>query len=207
MSVLTRNHCLVLNKNWTPVGTVTVQRAIIMVFSTYDNGEPKAKIIDHSTFQAMTWEDWAKIQPLATDEKIAAANMFFAVPKTIILTRYEKLPRPKAHFSRRTLLKRDGGVCQYCGCKCNPDDWTVDHVVPRSHGGLTTWENCVVCCVECNRKKANRTPRQANMKLMKEPRKPPVSYFRFDTLKPIKTWAQFLGEAYHNVELENDNKD
>lgn len=115
-AILTTKKCLVLNKNWTPVGTVTLQRAIIMLFSTYNDGTPKARIIEPGTFQTFTWEDWGKIAPLVDDEKIAAANLFFRIPEIILLSRYEKLPRPKIHFSRRTLYKRDKLTCQYCGC-------------------------------------------------------------------------------------------
>jgi hypothetical protein len=200
-AILTSKKCLVLNKNWTPVGTVTLQRAIIMLFSTYDDGTPKARIIEPGTFQAFTWEDWGKLAPLANDEKIAAANVFFKIPEIILLSRYEKLPKPKVHFSRRTLYKRDKLTCQYCGAQPGSEELTIDHVTPRSQGGLTTWENCALACVKCNRKKADKTPKQANMRLLKEPKKPDHNMFRFDTLKPVKSWEAFLGEAYWNVAI------
>jgi hypothetical protein len=198
-AILSNRKCLVLNKNWTPVGTVTLQRAIIMLFSTYDDETPKARIIDHETYQAFTWEDWAKLRPSMTDEKIAAANMFFKIPEVILLSRYEKLPRPKVHFSRRTLYKRDKLTCQYCGHQFPSEELTIDHVIPRAQGGVTAWDNCVLACVACNRRKANRTPKQANMKLLKEPKKPDTNLFRYDSLKPVKSWEAFLGEAYWNV--------
>lgn len=199
--------CLVLNKTWTPVGTVSLQRAIIMLFSTYANGEPKARIIEPETYSLFTWEDWSKLKPLATDEVIKGANMVFRIPEIILLSKYEKLPQPKVHFSRRTLYKRDNMTCQYCGDRPGSAELTIDHVLPRSQGGLTTWENCVLACVQCNTDKANRTPEQAKMKLFKQPHKPRLHLFRYDTLKPVKSWESFLGEAYWSVELENDNKD
>lgn len=206
-ATLTSRKCLVLNKNWTPVGTVTLQRAIIMLFSEYDDGTPKARIIDHETFQAFTWSDWSQLRPLATDDQIAGANLFFKVPEVILLSKYEKLPRPKIHFSRRTLYKRDKMTCQYCGDKPGSDLLTVDHILPRSKGGTTTWENCTLCCVDCNRRKADRTPQQAGMKLRSVPHKPTTNVFRYDTVVPIKSWEAFLGESFWNVELDNDNKD
>lgn len=202
--ILTNKKCLVLNKNWTPVGTVTLQRAIIMLFSEYDDGMPKARIIEPETYQTFTWSDWSKLRPLMTDEKIAASNVYFKIPEIILLSRYEKLPKPKAHFSRRTLYKRDKMKCQYCGCTPGSEELTIDHVIPRSQGGGTTWENCVLCCVDCNRKKADKTPKQANMKLLKEPKKPDMSVFRFDTIKPVKSWEAFLGEAYWNVGIGDE---
>lgn len=205
-AILTNRKVLVLNKNWTPVGTITLQDAITKVFSTYDDGTPKARIIEPETFQLFTWEDWSKLRPLATDEKIAASNMFFKIPEIILLSKFEKLPKPKVHFSRRTLYKRDRMMCQYCGSTPGSEELTIDHVLPRAQGGLTTWENCVLACVDCNRTKANRTPKQANMMLRTVPKKPDPKFFRFDTIKPVKSWETFLGEAYWTVELENDEK-
>jgi 5-methylcytosine-specific restriction endonuclease McrA len=208
MSVLLQHRkVLVLNKNWTPVGTTTLQDAITKVFSTYSDGTPKAKIIEPESYQTFTWDDWSKLKPLATDEKIATVNMCFRIPEIIVLTRYEKLPKPKVHFSRRTLYKRDKLTCQYCGKQPGSEELTIDHVIPRSQGGTTTWENCVLACVDCNRKKANKTPKQARMKLLKEPMKPNMSFFRYDMIKPIKSWEAFIETAYWNVEMPNDNKE
>jgi 5-methylcytosine-specific restriction endonuclease McrA len=204
-AILTSKKCLVLNKNWTPVGTVTLQRAIIMLFSEYDDGTPKAKIIEPDTYQTFTWEDWSKFKPLATDESIAAANVAFKIPEIILLSRYEKLPKPKVHFSRRTLYKRDKMTCQYCGAQPGSEELTIDHVTPRAQGGLTTWENCVLACVECNRKKADRTPKQARMKLLSEPKKPDLNSFRYDTIRPVKSWESFIGTAYWSVPLGDAN--
>jgi 5-methylcytosine-specific restriction endonuclease McrA len=199
--------CLVLNRNWTPVATVSIQRAITMLFSEYDDGTPKAKIIDHETFQIFSWSDWSKMRPSLTDEQIAGANYSYKIPEIILLSKYEKMPRPKVHFSRRTLFKRDKMMCQYCGEKPGTDLLTIDHVIPRAQGGTTTWENCALCCVGCNRKKADKTPKQAGMKLLSVPAKPSTNLFRYETLKPVKSWEAILGEQYWNTELDNENVD
>jgi len=196
--------CLVLNKGWTPVGTIPLQRAVIMLFSEYRNGEPKARVIEPESYAAMTWSDWSKLKLLASDEAIKGANMKFKIPEVILLSRYDKLPKLKVHFSRRNLYKRDEMMCQYCGCKPGSKELTVDHVVPRAQGGGTSWDNCALACVDCNRKKADRTPVQAGMKLKKVPKKPSSRFFRYESLKPIKSWEAFLGAAYFNVELQND---
>ena len=198
-SVFERGRCLVLNKSWTPLRTVSLQRAIIMLFSVYEDGEPKARVIEPESYATMTWDDWSKLKPLATDEAIRGARMEFRVPEVILLTRYDKLPQPKVHFSRRNLYKRDGMTCQYCGARPGSQELTVDHVIPRAQGGGTSWENCVLACVECNRRKADKTPKQAKMTLRKTPKKPHIRFFRYDTLKPVKSWEAFLGEAYWNV--------
>lgn len=196
-TILTKNRCLVLNKNWAPVGTVSLQRAIVMIF-----GE-KARIIDHESYATFTWDDWSKIRPNMTDEKIKSANIAFKVPEIILLNHYDRIPSPKVHFSRRNLFKRDGMKCQYCGCKPGSNELTVDHIIPSSIGGKSTWENCVLACVDCNGRKANRTPEQANMKLRKKPKKPHFN-MRFSTLKRVKSWETFLGTMYWNVSIEDD---
>jgi len=204
-TTLNSRKCLVLNKGWSPVGTVPLQRAIIMLFSTYKNGEPKARIIDHESYQTFTWEDWSKLKPLCTDEALRAAHVAFRIPEVILLTRYDKMPQPKLHFSRRTLYKRDNMTCQYCGCRPGSAELTIEHVIPRSQGGATSWENCVLACVECNSRKADRTPKQAGMKLLSQPKKPRMSLFKFESLKPVKSWEAFLGEAYWNVGIGDDD--
>lgn len=204
-TILQHKKCLVLNKNWRPICTTTLEEAISKVFSSYRDGTPKARIIDPESYETFTWADWAKLIPAVDEEKISTANMSFKIPEVILLSKYEKMPSPKSHFSRRTLYKRDNMQCQYCGCKPGSEELTIEHVVPRSKGGLTTWENCVLACVPCNRKKADKTPAQAGMKLLREPKKPNINLCRFETHKPIKSWSVFLGEAYWSVQLENDN--
>jgi len=207
MSVLTQNRCLVLNKSWTPVGTVPLQRAIIMLFSTYKNGDPKARIIDHESYQTFTWDDWSKLKLRINDDALQGSNVVFRVPEVILLSKYNKLPQPKVHFSRRNLFKRDGMLCQYCCKKFKSDELTIDHVEPKSFGGKSSWENCVLACVACNSFKANRTPVQAGMKLRKPAKKPHMRIVRYDTLKPVKSWEAFLGEAYWNVGIGDDDDD
>ena len=198
-SVFAHRRCLVLNKSWSPVGTVSLQRAVIMLFSTYKTGEPKARIIDPVSYQTFSWEDWSRIKPLVEEEFIQGANIVYKIPEVILLTRYEKLPQPKIHFSRRTLYKRDEMTCQYCGSRPGSSELTIDHVLPRSKGGSTSWENCVLACIDCNSHKADRTPSEAKMKLLSEPKKPRTHLFRYETLKPVRSWEAFLGEAYWNV--------
>ena len=204
--LLKKRRCLVLNKNWTPIATISLEDAICKVYSSYKDGTPKAKIIEPETFRTFTWSDWSKLKPKDNEDKIAASNFIFRVPEIILLSRYEKTPKLKIHFSRRTLFKRDNNQCQYCGCKPGVEELTIEHVVPRSQGGATTWENCVIACVPCNRKKADRTPEQAKMKLLKQPKKPTVNMLRFDSYKPIKSWESFLTQAYWSVQLDNDNE-
>lgn len=194
---------LVLNKSWRPVTILTLEKALIKLFSEYKDGEPKAIIVDCSNgFQTLTWNDWSKIKPLEDEEHLRSVNASFRIPSVIQLTRYDKVPIKKVHYCRKTIYKRDFYKCQYCGGQPGTEELSIDHVIPRSHGGLTTWDNCVLACVKCNTKKANRTPEQANMKLLRIPKKPKMNMFRCDI--KVKDWETFLGASYWLVELEND---
>ncbi len=126
-----------------------------------------------------------------------------AVPEVIRLTRYEKLGERSVVFSRRNLFRRDRATCQYCAAQPGPAELTIDHVVPRSRGGLSSWTNCVLACVMCNTRKANRTPPEARMALRRTPRKPawhgPLVAPAGD--RPV-SWDQFLSKAYWDVALE-----
>lgn len=193
---------LVLNKSWSPLRTVTLRTAIGMLHS--EDNEPKAKIIDPESYQTMTWSDWSKLKVKATDEVIRSANAVFRIPEVILLTTYDKVPMPKVHFSRRTMFKRDEHKCQYCSSR---EDLTIDHIIPRAQGGKTTWENCVAACYKCNAKKADKTPKQAGMKLLKQPERPNWRLFKCDLKHRVKSWEMFIGDAYWNIELINDMDD
>lgn len=200
-SVLNRK-VLVLNKSWNAVGVATLKRAIILLFSEYANGEPKARIIDPTTeFQQYTWADWAALRPKDGEDYIPAGNVIFRVPEVILLSRYEKLPLQRINFSRRTLYRRDSNTCQYCGSQPGTEELTIDHIVPKSHGGKTSWENTVLACIKCNSKKANRTPEQAGMKLQRPPFKPKFNFFKGDVM--INSWRSFVSEAYWSTELRD----
>jgi 5-methylcytosine-specific restriction endonuclease McrA len=118
---------------------------------------------------------------------------------------YDGMPRRNVPFSRRNLYRRDKFTCQYCGNRPGSEELTIDHIVPRSLGGRTSWSNCVLACVECNKRKANRSPREASMHLRKQPKIPHWSWDVEVALGHRKaSWEQFLADRYWNVELESD---
>lgn len=202
--MLAEKKVLVLNRSWAAIGVITLEKALQKVFATYSDGTPKARIIDCvQDFKMMSWDDWSKIKPAENEEGIHTVNAIFRIPEIIIYTRYDKLPQQKVHYNRRQIYHRDSNKCQYCGKRKPGNELSLDHVVPRCQGGKSVWENVVVACVDCNSKKAGRTPKEANMKLLRDPKKPPYNFYTGN--KRIKSWDQFLSEAYFNVELENDN--
>lgn len=205
--ILETRKVLVLNKSWTPINTITLRETFKLLFGEHENGTPKARIIEPESYQPMTWNDWSNLRPSVNDDYIRSANLEFRIPEIILLSTYDKMPKPRVHFSRRTLFKRDNHTCQFCGKRPRNDELTIDHIVPRAQGGKTTWENCVLACYQCNSKKADRTPKQCGMKLLAEPKKPDLRYFKCDLTHKVKSWESFLGLCYWNCELENENQE
>jgi 5-methylcytosine-specific restriction endonuclease McrA len=120
-----------------------------------------------------------------------------------VLAGYNRLPTAAVAFSRRNIHKRDHWTCQYCGRQPGGAELTIDHVVPRSQGGVSTWENCVLACIDCNKHKADRTPAQARMKLHREPVRPAWKPLYARTSERMMSWSKFISEAYWNVPLES----
>lgn len=209
MSVMTQRKVLVLNRGWNPIAVVNLDKAMCLVCSTYKNDEPKARILDAAQdFKLFTWADWAELVPAEGEPIIRSAKANFRIPEIILLSRYNKLPQQRVHFSRRTIYRRDGNQCQYCGCKPGTAELSIDHVLARSKGGKTEWTNCVLACTSCNRKKADRilswrnTADEVNMKLLKQPKKPKFTFYKGDYR--CKSWESILGACYWETELAND---
>lgn len=203
MSVLS-SRVLVLNKSWVACGIWNLKHVISKLHKDEADGTPKAKIVNVETFELYNWDDWSKIKPKKNDKTLKTPNDEFKVPEVIVLTNYNKFPKPRLNFSRRSLYKLYGQNCQYCGKNFRTEELTIDHVLPRSQGGKTSWENCVLACVDCNSKKANRTPEQAKMKLIcGTPRKPTNKIFDVGRI-PCKSWKSFLDAAYWNVDISEE---
>jgi len=121
------------------------------------------------------------------------------VPRIVRLTRFDRMPAQTVRFNRKNLFARDEHRCQYCGKNEPVHKLSLDHVVPRSHGGATTWENIVCCCLRCNSRKGGRTPAQARMKLLTKPAKPrfsPLMLLSADDPR-YESWKTFLQAAGH----------
>lgn len=191
---------LVLNKNWTAIRVESVRDAISKV------SKENAKIIDPHDYQMYSWEDWSNVKVNESDAFISTVRGKIRAPDVIVLNNYEKLHSRTLMFNRRNLFVRDQNTCQYCNKKLSLSDCTIDHVTPRCQGGVSSWDNCVIACVVCNVRKGGRTPKQANMKLLRLPFKPKWSpVFRTRMIKPA--WGKFidvdaiLSEMYWQVEL------
>jgi 5-methylcytosine-specific restriction endonuclease McrA len=187
---------LVLNRNWQPVNIATVARALVLLWSE------RARVVDPSDYQLYTWADWSKLHPGDGERFIRAVRFKLRVPEVITLTTYDRLPKRAVTFSRRNIFKRDRFVCQYCGNQPGSEELTIDHVIPRAQGGESRWDNCVLACVGCNKRKADRTPQQAGMRLKHKPARPTWNPLYALRDVRIESWSKFVSEAYWNVALE-----
>jgi 5-methylcytosine-specific restriction endonuclease McrA len=201
---------LVLNKLWMAIRVVDARRAFTLLFKDL------AEVIrvDDGSFAAYDFTNWADASTAAHRdydgfaaheyEWVRTVRMHLAVPKVIRLLGYEKLPRQEVKLNRRNIFARDRNRCQYCGKHYPTSELSLDHVVPRSQQGNSSWTNLVCCCVRCNARKGGRTPTQAHMKLITPPRRPrrnPVISLRVGNDK-YASWKQFLDQAYWSVELK-----
>ena len=124
------------------------------------------------------------------------------VPEVLALTRHDRPRSNSAPSAERNVFKRDHATCQYCGARPGTNELTIDHVLPRAQGGLTTWENCVLACVACNARKANRTPEQVGMETPGiRPFRPSWKPLYDSTTVRLTSWSRFLSEAYWSVTL------
>ncbi|MCA9163014.1 MAG: HNH endonuclease [Pirellulaceae bacterium] len=187
---------LVLNRNWQVINVATVARALVLLWNE------AARVVDPQDYQTYSWDDWSKLRPAEGESFIQAVRFRLRVPEVVTLTAFDRLPSTHVAFSRRNIFKRDHYTCQYCGKQPGADELTVDHVVPRAQGGESRWDNCVLACVDCNARKADRTPDQARMRLKQTPAQPRWNPLYATHGPRIASWSKFVSETYWNVELE-----
>jgi len=192
---------LVLNRIYQPVHVTSVKRAFSLLYQGI------AKAIDDQ-YRLYEFSDWAELSA-AEHDSVGTINRRIRIPRVLVLSAYEHLPKGRVRFSRLNIYARDGDTCQYCGNKLARNELNLDHVIPRSQGGKTSWENVVCSCVPCNLRKGGRTPDQAHMTLLKRPLRPRWTPFFRGSARRVtyREWLPFLTLAeasYWNVELLDD---
>jgi 5-methylcytosine-specific restriction endonuclease McrA len=162
---------LVLNASFEPINVCTVRRAVVLLL------KDKAELLEQ-------WSD-----------QLHSASFTVARPAVIRLVTYVRIPRDthRRKITRRAVFARDSWTCQYCGARSN---LTVDHVVPRSKGGTSTWDNIVASCAPCNRRKGNLLPRQVGMTLTRAPRVPgPQVFIQVASPTIPRAWVRYLPQS------------
>lgn len=210
-SVALSANVLVLNKFYQAIRVINVRRAFSMLCKELaEVVHIETDSAGKSQWQNLNFTDWRELSALKREfepdeyEWIHTVRFQIAVPRIIRLLGYEKLPRQDVKFNRRNIYARDSSRCQYCGKKFSTTELSLDHVIPKSQGGKSTWDNIVCCCIKCNVKKGGRTPEQAHLHLITKPIKPkrsPVINIRL-TDERYSSWKQFLDNAYWTVELK-----
>lgn len=187
---------LVLNRLYMAVHIVGARRAFGLLACQH------AEVIhlEEGVYANYSFDSWREISELRADDKcphddwIRAVNFEIQVPRVIRLFLYDRMPRHGVRLNRHGVLARDGHRCQYCGRRLPTNKLSLDHVIPRSRGGMDTWENIVCACLKCNVRKGGRTPREAHMRLIRKPFRPkrsPMLALKLNSPK-YESWGVWL---------------
>ncbi len=181
---------LVLNRSFLPVRITTARDALVMLFLG------RARALD-AAFEPHDFDAWRAMRPLDGDESIGTIGGSLKVPRVLQLTTFNRVPRATVRLSRRNIYLRDDHTCQYCGDKPGTRDLNLDHVMPRSRGGRSSWDNLVTSCRDCNLEKGGMTPEEAGMRLRRKPVQPAWSAVAHLSAGPrrFSEWEPFLGTA------------
>lgn len=191
MSSLNKDTVLVLNKNWQAINISTPADALSMMYANTATG---LYIRGKDDMVPLTWKEWTSLSPSEEESFVKTIQGNVTIPKIIILCRYDKVPKKRPKITRKGIWLRDQGICQYTGKKISHNEGNIDHVIPKSKGGATDWTNCVLAHKKVNAKKADRTPEEAGLKLIRQPFVPkelPVSFYLTNKYN-IQEWELFL---------------
>jgi 5-methylcytosine-specific restriction endonuclease McrA len=207
MSIALGHQVLVLNRLWQAVNLCSVRRALALLFEGHAQVVANTDSGEFKTYDFQQWRDFSTRNPSeSNDDVVRTVALRIRVPRVILLLFFDRLPRKEVKFTRHNIFERDRNTCQYCGRIFDRRDLNLDHVIPRDRGGPTTWENIVCSCIPCNTRKANKTPAEAGMRLVRKPKRPkwrPFVQVSFGA--PMhESWKHFLDIAYWNVELGDE---
>jgi len=221
MTAVMNSKTLVLNSDWQPINIVPVWKAVMKVVNCralfMDSNPESCRLYDFEGW-CSEWEDAIRSAKIAADQVLPLAGSYMLIPEVIVCTEYRGFGYKvngdrKPKFSRKNLLLRDRGKCQFCGKKFKSEELTMDHIIPKSKGGIVSWENIVCACVECNHRKSDKSLAASGMRLIRKPFQPTMNDLRINpadrirmqiTSRPPKTWEQFLGKMFWEVTLDSE---
>jgi 5-methylcytosine-specific restriction endonuclease McrA len=191
MSNINKTTVLVLNRNWQAIDVKSPADALSMMYTDNATG---LDVLGKDHMIPYRWKDWVNL-PFDSDcDYIKTINGGIKIPKIIVLCNFDKVPIKRPKFSSTGIWNRDDGICQYTGRRLSKNEGNVDHVIPKSRGGRSNWDNCVLSHKDINAKKADRTPEEAGLKLLKKPTTPkhlPISFY-IKNKHNIPEWDMFL---------------
>lgn len=191
MHILYHHTVLVLNKNWQAINVTTPANALSMMFAQTAMG---LDVKSEEYMVPCNWDNWMLLSIEETDQSVNTPRGKIKLPKIIIATNFDKVPLRKLRFSLKNLWSRDQSKCQYTGKPLSNRNGNIDHIIPKSRGGKTTWTNCVLCHKDVNSRKGDKTPAEAGLRLLTVPKEPfqlPSTVCIKNPLN-IKEWNTFL---------------
>ncbi len=189
--VLNKATVLVLNRNWQAINVRTPAQAFCQMATDVATA---LHIESDDEMYPVMWSDWLKLPVREGDNAVKTTHGPVRIPTVIVLAKFSRVPMRRPSLSAKGVWERDGGTCQYTGRKLSASEGNLDHVVPRSRGGVTSWGNVVLAHKEVNSMKADRTPEEAGLKLVRQPVMPkelPMTVFIRNSHQ-IRDWERFL---------------
>ena len=194
---------LLLNRNFYAIQITSWQRALGLVYMD------RALVVDEE-YRTYDFEGWLELSNAIAEHPsgfVHTPTWKIAIPEVVALKIFEQVPRCEVTFTRRNIYRHYGNRCCYCGHRFASSDLNLEHILPRSRGGRTDWNNVVTSCIPCNLRKGNRLPHEANMALMIQPSRPRWHHAAALSLKapmPLKrSWQKFVDTAYWDSQLED----
>lgn len=180
MNNLKDAYSLKCNGNWLPLcvespETIFIDMAKDTVRGVNIEYAIKDGIKDYSDpiiVSPLKWEEWIELPIRNGDRSIRTPHREIRIPTVVVCSKYRSIPMKKFKCTAKNIYARDAGVDQYTGKKLGPGEWNVDHVIPRSRGGKTTWENVVICSRKINSDKGNSLNEEIGLKLIRQPKEP-----------------------------------
>lgn len=210
MSIL-KQPVLILNKAWYPIKLKRLDSVIKRAMCN------QISFMEEKESVVYSWDEWNytfnKQEPDDLFKYVNCGKFYLRVPEIAVCTNYNKVPKTKIRLNRRNILLRDNFTCQYTGKRLNSNELNIDHVIPSSKGGKTSWDNLVACDWRINAKKGNKTLEESGLKLIRKPTLPQWSplfeYFNFRTKNMPESWKKFIKTdvwneyGYWDVELKD----
>ena len=193
---------LVLNRNFYAIHITSWRRALSLVYLDH------ARVVDEE-YKTYNFSDWQELSLMIEKHPagfVHTPSLKIAIPEVIALRGYGRIPVSEIKFTRRNIYEHYNYRCCYCGHKFQTSDLNLEHIIPRSRGGQSSWNNVVTSCIACNIRKGDSLPEEAGMKLLKQPSKPKwrgaSSLVFHSTFKIKASWQKFVDNIYWNTEIE-----